>query len=230
MTLQDQTIIIRSAVAADDWAVYRLFSALHTFNAELDPYFMLADGWERVLNEHLAYVRSTGHGMTLLAWQGYEPVGLLMMGTHSDSPLFRHRHWAELLAIYVAPVARNGQLAQQLLQSGIAWAQEKGYERIQLYVTVSNKRARQFYTRSGFQPVQEIWRRNIGPSSIPPPDDPVWEAIYARDQDLLTPNAHQLLIDEPDHAGNNTGTSECPGSDTRQQPSRDGDRMDSGYD
>ncbi len=185
---------IRPSLPADDWAVHRLFHELHHFNAELDPRFALADNWERILSEHLQYVRTTGHGLTLLAWKSAEPVGLLMMGLHSDTPLFRHRHWAELLAIYVTPAARGTALANQLVTLGSAWAHERGYERIQLYVTASNWRARQFYRRLGFQPVQEIWRRELGPSAALPPDDPIWETIYAQHHDLLGPNAHHLLV------------------------------------
>lgn len=209
MLLHDQTITIRTAAPLDAWAVHHLFKALHTFNAELDPRFALSDKWEQVLGEHLTYVHTTGHGLTLLAWRQDEPVGLLMMGVHSDTPLFRHRHWAELLAIYVTPTVRGGPLADHLLALGAAWAHEQGYERVQLYVTASNEPAKRFYTRAGYQPVQEIWRLELGPATVPPPDDPIWEAIYAHDHDLLTPNFHHLLVDDeqlpperhsPDHA------------------------------
>lgn len=196
MRNQDQAITIQFAAPGDDWAVRQLFHALHTFNTELDPRFALAEGWEHVLDEHLSYVRTTGHGLTLLAWHNDAPVGLLMMGGHTDSPLFRHRHWAELLAIYVAPAMRGCPLAEQLLALGMAWAHECGYERIQLYVTASNEPAKRFYRRTGFCPVQEIWRQEIGPANIPPPDDPIWDAIYALDHDLLTTCSHVLLVDD----------------------------------
>lgn len=185
--------------------MHQLFGALHSFNAELDPRFALADDWEHILSEHLAYVRATGHGCTLLAWQETRPVGLLMMGTHSDTPLFRYRHWAELLALYSVPAVRGTGLADQLVALGIAWARAQGYQRVQLYVTGSNERAKRFYTRMGFRPVQEIWRRELGPAPAPPPNDALWEAMYAYNHDLLSTNAHHLLVDdEKSERGNST--------------------------
>lgn len=201
MTALDPSITIRSAAPADDWAVRRLFNELHTFNANLDPRFALAEGWEEILEEHLAYVRATSHGLTLLAWKGAEPLGLLMMGVHTDSRLFRHRHWAELLAIYVVPHARSTEIAEHLVALGSAWAHESGYERVQLYVTSSNERARRFYARMGFRPVQEIWRRELGPASVLPPDDPIWEAICEHDHNLLSIQSSHLLADDDPRDG-----------------------------
>ncbi len=178
-----------------------MFGELHTLNASFDPRFALADGWEHIVSEHLEHVRATGLGLTLLAWCDEVPVGLIMMGVHSDSPLFRHRHWAELLAIYVVPEARGSTVAEQLLVAGAAWAHEQGYERIQLYVTASNHRAKHFYKRAGFRPVQEIWRLELGHAHVNPPADLASEAVYAHHQDLLSTSSHRLLIEEDDSVG-----------------------------
>lgn len=161
--------LIRPAALEDEWAVRQLFGALHTFNATLDPRFALADGWPAILHEHLH--RRAQHSLTLLAWAGSAPVGLLMMEGQTDSPLFRHRHWAELLALYVDPGWRGGALAERLVAAGTDWARQHGYERIQLYVTRSNVAAQGFYARRGFQPVQEIWRLELG-GDLRPLDDP----------------------------------------------------------
>jgi ribosomal protein S18 acetylase RimI-like enzyme len=201
MTAAARAPHVRPATPRETWAVQALFGALHAHNAALDPRFALADGWEQVLREHLAHTRAAGHGLTLLAWEGRTPIGLLMMDGHSDSPLFRHRRWGELLALYVAPAAQGSGLADALLDAGIAWAHERGYERVQLYVTATNLRARRFYRRAGFHPVQEIWRREIGPSPQTPPDDPTCAAAYAHGHDLLSIHPHHLLPEEPDEQG-----------------------------
>lgn len=165
--MNDDQLLVRVAENDDDWAVHHLFGALHTHNAELDPRFALAEGWNAVLDEHLVHVRAVGNGITLLAWGNQQPLGLLMMEGHTDSPLFRHRRWAELLALYVEPAARSRRVADSLLHAGSAWAQSCGYDRIQLYVTASNQRAQRFYTRVGFQRVQEIWRFDLPPVAHP---------------------------------------------------------------
>lgn len=195
------TLTIRRAMPADTWAVHTLFGALYRFNSELDPCFALSDTWEDVLDEHLAHVQVTGHGLTLLAWHGSAPVGLLMMGVHTDSPLFRHRHWAELLALYVTPAARGSGLAQRLILLGRGWAHAHGYERVQLYVTAANEHAQRCYARAGFCKTQEIWRREIGPASVIPPADTTCEVAYAHGHDLLAPHAHHLHPDEDASSG-----------------------------
>ena len=197
MSATAQTCMLRRAAPADEWAVRRLFGALHAYNATLDPRFALAEGWERVLHEHLVHICATGHGLTLLAWESGAPVGLLMIGGHTDSPLFRHRCWAELLALYVVPVAQGRGIADALLDAGLAWAHEQGYERVQLYVTATNVRAKRFYARVGFRPVQEIWRRELGSASAVPPADPTCDAGYAAGQDLLAVHPHRIAADEP---------------------------------
>lgn len=160
MTTQ-QIISIRPAAAEDHWAVQQLFAALHTHNAALDACFSLADGWVTLLDTHLEQTRASGSGLTLLAWDGTTPVGLLMMGSHTDSPLFHHRRWVELLALYVAPEARGSGTADRLLSEGLAWTTAQGYDRVQLFVTASNLSARRFYQRVGFRCAQEIWRLEL---------------------------------------------------------------------
>jgi len=185
-------IEIRPATPGDDWAVRSLFGALHAHNASLDLLFALAEGWEATLGEHLVRVRADGEGITLLAWRAGEPVGLLMMDGHVDSPLFRYRKWVELLALYVAPVARGSGLADRLLLAGVAWARACGAARVQLYVTACNEPARRFYARARFRPVQEIWRLDLDQSEPDSQADAACEAVHASGHQLLSPTKHSL--------------------------------------
>lgn len=201
------TLDIRRATPADAPVVARLFGALHAFNASLDMRFELGEGWESVLAEHLAHERAHGHGITLLSWQASRPIGMVMMDGHTESPLFRHRHWAELIALWVEPDARGLGVAHALVAEGLRWAGDQGYARVQLYVTASNDRARSFYAKSGFRPIQEIWCREIGHADQMPPDDPACEAVYAHGHHLLSTSLHHLTQVEPrcDVAGSQTG-------------------------
>ena len=167
MTPVDYRVVtVRRAEPGEEWAIRRLFGELHAFNASLEARFALADGWEQVLTEHLIQEWSTQRGVTLLAWDGDVPVGLAMMGAHTDSPLFRHRTWAELTALHVVPAARGRGVADLLLAAGTTWAQERGYAEVRLYVTAANERARRFYARSGFRPIQEIWTADLEAAEI----------------------------------------------------------------
>jgi len=187
------------AAPQDDPAVHALFGALHAHNAALDPRFALAEGWEQVLDQHLAHVREAGHGLTLLAWCGATPIGLAMFDGHLDSPLFRHRRWCELLALYVSSGARGGGVADQLLAAGLGWARERGYERMQLYVTATNLPARRFYARCGFRPVQEIWRCELGAGGLPLEDCPADAVVFAQGHELLSTHPHHYALDSDPH-------------------------------
>ncbi|NJM08509.1 GNAT family N-acetyltransferase, partial [Candidatus Gracilibacteria bacterium] len=164
--------------AGDDefWAVAQLFAALHQFNASLDARFRLAANWEALLREHFTRTHTAPGALWLLAWCATEPVGLLLMESHSDSPLFAESRWAELVALYVVPEHRTGALGVQLIDAGKQWAAAHSFDRLQLYVSAANERARRFYTRCGLYPTQEIWRIDVTPTSdTPPPPDPSCE-------------------------------------------------------
>lgn len=167
---KNQPISLRVATVADTWAIQRLFEALHAYNASLDPRFELAEGWEAVLDDHLDRLWKTGGGEVTLAWRGDEPVGLLIMNAVVDSPLFRHREWAELQSIFVDPSVRGTPVAARLVAAGMTWARSRGYDRIQLFVTATNLPAKRFYDHLGFYPVQEIWRLELGADDDPLPD------------------------------------------------------------
>ncbi len=155
---------IRPMLAHEEWAAAQLFEALHHYNTLLDPYFGLAEDWRELLHDFLTKQALDTSGITMLAWQGTVPIGLLIVTGQQDSALFKRRRWAELLALYVEQDFRSQGVAQSLLKFAQAWASNQGYQRIQLYVTASNHRAKRFYQSQGWQCVQEIWRLGLNQS------------------------------------------------------------------
>jgi GNAT superfamily N-acetyltransferase len=193
-------IVQRPAHPQEFWAVAQLFAALHQFNAGLDPHFRLAEGWEPLLQAHFDRTHQAPGSLWLLAWCADVPVGLLLMEAHSDSPLFAERQWAELVALYVAPDQRGGALGRQLVAAGQHWAAAHGFARIQLYVTASNMRAKQFYARCGFAPTQEIWRAAVIPAQgVLPPPDPSCESDGHASHQLELGHHHLAMELNHDH-------------------------------
>ncbi|MFV9504371.1 MAG: GNAT family N-acetyltransferase [Oscillochloridaceae bacterium umkhey_bin13] len=194
-------ITFRSATPDEFWAVAHLFAALHQFNAGLDAYFRLADDWQTLLHEHFARTWNAPGALWLLAWAGTPaaPVGLLLMEAHDDSPLFAERRWAELVALYVVPEQRGGELAHQLMDEAKQWARRHGFTRVQLYLTASNERAKRFYARCGLLPTQEIWRIELVPEPgiVPPPDPSRDQAVQAVHHVEL--GHHQLAMELSDY-------------------------------
>lgn len=104
-----------SAQVEDCEAVVALFGALHTYNASLDPHFALSDGWENILREQFCASYNDPNMMWLLVKEGNKAIGLLIAGVHTDSPMFRHRQWIEVQAMYVADSHRSMGIARSLL-------------------------------------------------------------------------------------------------------------------
>jgi GNAT superfamily N-acetyltransferase len=142
-------------------AVVTLFGALHAYNASLDPHFALSDGWESILREQFYASYNDPSMMWLLVKDGSTPVGLMIAGVHTDSPLFRHRQWVEVQAVYVSDSHRSMGIARSLLNRAYSWAESLNLPRVQLYVTASNVRAQSVYTEEGFAPTQAIMRKKL---------------------------------------------------------------------
>jgi ribosomal protein S18 acetylase RimI-like enzyme len=186
---------LAQARPADFEALAALFEALHNYNAELDDYFALAEGWRAMLYQRFLETYDDNQVLWLLAWHNTRPVGLLILKVHVESALFEHRTWTELVSIYVVPDCRGLRLARQLLDYARAWTAAHGLERLQLYVTASNERARAFYRRCGLRPAQEIWRLDVEPATDMhelPPD------ATTRETDLLEQDHHYMGGNPPD--------------------------------
>lgn len=146
---------------ADCDEVVALFGALHRYNASLDAHFALSDGWETILAEQFRSSWNSPDMMWLLVKQGSKAVGLLIAGVHTDSPLFRHRQWVEVQAVYIADSHRRLGLARRLLNRAYDWAAALNLPRVQLYVTASNVRAQSVYEEEGFAATQAIMRKKL---------------------------------------------------------------------
>jgi GNAT superfamily N-acetyltransferase len=141
--------------------IERLFLRLHLYNASLDPRFALAEDWA----EHFtARIDRALHGedhLALLARDQGRPAGFLLASLHRDSPLWRHREWAEIEALYVERPWRGTGLAGDLMQRAVDWAEALGMSALQLYVTATNTRAVRFYEQQGLHPAQTIMRTQL---------------------------------------------------------------------
>ena len=141
--------------------VVPLFQALHAYNASLDNHFALAENWEPLLREHFYQTYDSSNSLWLLAKKSEPAVGLLIAAVHTDSPIFRYNHWVEVEALYVAPAYQGQGIARRLMAQAYAWAHQHGSNRIQLYVTATNVRAKTFYAHEGFVVSQEIQRKSL---------------------------------------------------------------------
>jgi GNAT superfamily N-acetyltransferase len=190
LSTPDQLFHLREAELSDFDTVATLFEALHIYNASLDTCFGLSDDWHALLKDYFTRTCTDPHVLWVLAWQGHEPVGLLIVKSHLDSPLFQHRNWTELMAIYVVPSCRGTRLGKLLVECARDWTITRGCHRMQLYVTAKNEQARRFYQGCGLYPVQEIWRLDIAPEHCAALED---DEDDEPDTDFLEPGHHHYL-------------------------------------
>ncbi|WP_344755421.1 GNAT family N-acetyltransferase [Leifsonella bigeumensis] len=86
-----------------------------------------------------------GHGITVLAWEGSDPVG-----TVTGKPDPHEEGGREIVAMWVAPAHRGTGLADSLIASVVDWAATEGAHEVALWVAEDNSRARSLYERVGF--------------------------------------------------------------------------------
>ncbi len=156
-----QQITIVEATPADAPEAIRLFGELHRFNAGLDPRFELAEDWEQLVQQYLQQSHRSHDSSWFLAWQDARAIGFVLVEVHTDSPLYRHRRWAEIVGLYVEPAYRGKQVAHLLMEHAYAWALQHNLRIMQLYVTATNVHAQQFYAKEGFVISQAILRRTL---------------------------------------------------------------------
>ena len=163
------SIDIVVATPADSADVVRLFGALHRYNATLDASFALADGWEALVQQYLEQVENSDESTWLLARHQDQAIGFVLIEVHTDSPLYRHRRWAEIVGLYVDEGYRGDDVAGLLMEHAYEWAARQRLRRMQLYVTAANQQAQRFYDKQGFSTSQVIMRRAITSDDVQHP-------------------------------------------------------------
>ena len=156
-----QSIDIVAATPADAAEVVRLFGELHRYNSGLDPRFALADNWEQLVHQYLQQSEDSADSSWLLARARSRTVGFVLVEIHQDSPLYRHRRWAEIVGLYVEPDYRGTAVARLLMEQAYHWALQRNLRIMQLYVTATNEQAHRFYSKQGFVDCQIIMRRAL---------------------------------------------------------------------
>ena len=87
--------------------------------------------------------RLTSGSSTFLARVGGKTVGIC-------TGLPPRRGMAELVAMWVDPVARGTGVAAELVHAVLAWATDEGADRVHLWVAQTNERARRCYEKLDF--------------------------------------------------------------------------------
>jgi GNAT superfamily N-acetyltransferase len=149
MTSVSETLI--SAVQPDDWAALRevrlaaLAEAPYAFGSTLAREEALGEPDWRGRIARSAYFMARRDGQAAGIAAGVGARAALAASWDEAEPGTAH-----LLSMWVGPLFRGLGVADALVQAVSRWAHDDGAERVQLWVTDVNLRARAFYRRMGF--------------------------------------------------------------------------------
>ncbi|MEU2059447.1 GNAT family N-acetyltransferase [Streptomyces sp. NPDC013455] len=86
------------------------------------------------------------------SWAGSLAVLIEEAGTKDWAGFPVERRQGHVVGVFVRPEHRGNGLVEALFEAGVAWAWERGAERVRLYVHARNARAQAAYRRIGFRP------------------------------------------------------------------------------
>ncbi|MGW0879662.1 GNAT family N-acetyltransferase [Streptomyces sp. NPDC002671] len=85
-------------------------------------------------------------------WAGSVTVLVEEAGTKDWAGYPVERRQGHVVGVFVRPEHRGNGLIQELFEAGVAWAWERGAERVRLLVHADNPRAQGAYRKAGFVP------------------------------------------------------------------------------
>lgn len=149
------TVTVRPAAAADRDFVLGLAERLVAFEVPAHrPKAELVEGDRRALAAWFARLRQGSGGAgpedeaMFIAELDGRPAGCAYLVTLVD--YFNERPHAHLSVLAVTTAAEGRGVGSALLDQSVAWARERGSDRLTLSALVTNARARALYERRGF--------------------------------------------------------------------------------
>lgn len=101
--------------------------------------------WSKLIETTVADPR----GLLLVAEAGPDPVGMLFGLLDADLEVL------DIGAMWVDPEARRQGIGTGLMETAFIWGRDAGAERVELWVTVGNQAAEEFYRNGGFDQTGE---------------------------------------------------------------------------
>jgi len=152
---------VRPAMRRDLDPVVALWIDLTEYHAALDPTFALrtdAGGEVRRILE--AQLRDPDTALLVYDAPG-SLLGLCIVRVDRAPPIHAEVCRGEITDLFVRDEARRGGIGRQLAEAAIAWARERGAERIEARVAPDNQRGQDFWRAAGFGPFMDVLHRRL---------------------------------------------------------------------
>lgn len=107
---------------------------------------------------------ASGREITYLAFEGKTPIGMLRCMESKGSPLLNPAKFAYIASAFVITTHRRRGILKRLVEAAITWARARGLTEIRLHSVPDNAASSAAWESFGFQTVEVLRRRDIGPS------------------------------------------------------------------
>ena len=135
---------------------------LHHIGSPIFAYWPVLPEHDAMARGFFASLLEAGGSPHFVAWRDGRPVGLTSFQERGFFPPYvSSEKNAYLLMGVVEPEAQDGGVGRALLDHGMAWARDAGYERCSLHVLSANYSGEPFWFANGFKPVEYTLERQI---------------------------------------------------------------------
>ena len=151
---------VRRAVAQDVDRVAALWTELSEHHARIDARHALRAGAEPEIRRLIASELRDPDALVLLFEQS-DACGLCMTRIQQAPPIRRETRRAEIGELYVRTDARRRGVGRALVRESLAWARERGVERVVVRVDAGNDVGQAFWRGIGFADSMDVLERRL---------------------------------------------------------------------
>ena len=151
----------RRATNGDLAAVTALWIELTRHHAALDPHFALRPGAEREARQILAAQLRDPDTAIWVAGERERPDALAIVCVRRAPPIHPETCRAEITDLYVAPTLRRRGCGRALVAAALAFARERGAERVEVHVSPRNPDAQAFWRAEGYAAHMNVLHRRV---------------------------------------------------------------------
>jgi len=150
---------VRRAGVAELDALVELWLEVARHHQDLHPYFRLRPDARDEARQLLARELADPDAAAFVA--GDPAAGFCIVRVDQAPPIHEETERAEITDLGVRPGARRAGLGRALVGEAMAWARERGVERIEIRVAAANSEGQAFWRAVGFGDFMDVLHRRL---------------------------------------------------------------------
>jgi ribosomal protein S18 acetylase RimI-like enzyme len=152
---------LRRARSSDLPRLGELWIEIATHHGPLDPLFSLRPGAAPQV-ERLFRAVLDDPDAAVFVWEVPDDLlGFCAVRIDRAPPILQETRRAEITDLGVSAAARRGGIGRELFGAALAWAKERGIERLEVRVAARNREGQAFWRRLGFDDLIDVLHRRV---------------------------------------------------------------------